>query len=117
MEDTENKGEIREEDTMKILLATDCHLGYEHSTKRRKNQQITITLTLLRQILRRLQFFLFAVQENDSFITFEEILKLALKHDVDLLLLGGDLFHDSKPSQKVILQCMELLKKYALGER
>ncbi|XP_043286064.1 double-strand break repair protein MRE11 [Venturia canescens] len=94
MEDKEmdtSSQELREEDTMKILLATDCHLGYEHSTKR--------------------------LQENDSFITFEEILKLALKHDVDFILLGGDLFHDSKPSQKVVLQCMELLKKYTLGER
>ena len=56
-------------------------------------------------------------QENDSFITFEEILDHAVKNEVDFLLLGGDLFHHSKPSQQIVLKCIELLRKYAMGNR
>lgn len=76
---------------MKILIASDCHLGYEIKTKR--------------------------AQDDDSFTTFNEILELAVTHDVDFVLLGGDLFHDSKPSQKIILKCLKLLKKHCLGDR
>lgn len=38
----------------------------------------------------------------DSFITFEEILANAVKHNVDFVLLGGDLFHDAKPSPNAL---------------
>ncbi|KAF7996016.1 hypothetical protein HCN44_009054 [Aphidius gifuensis] len=76
-----DEGEIstRSKIYMKIAIATDCHLGYEIKAKQ--------------------------AHDNDSFITFEEILELAVQHDVDFVLLGGDLFHDAKPSQKVILEC------------
>ena len=36
---------------------------------------------------------------------------------VDLILLGGDLFHDNKPSRQVLHHTMELLRHYCLGER
>lgn len=42
------------------------------------------------------------VVDNDSFIAFEEILVQARRHDVDFILLGGDLFHDANPSQSAI---------------
>ncbi|KAK0176359.1 hypothetical protein PV328_000504 [Microctonus aethiopoides] len=80
-----------EENTFKILLATDCHLGYEDSTS--KNHR------------------------KDSFTTFEEILQLASRNNVDFILLGGDLFHDCKPPQNVILQCIKMIKQYCLGSR
>ncbi|XP_051169913.1 double-strand break repair protein MRE11 [Leptopilina boulardi] len=79
------------EDTFKILLATDCHLGYERTTKRD--------------------------QLDDSLITFEEILKLAVENEVDFILLGGDLFHETKPPQDIIAKCISLLKKYCMGTR
>ncbi|XP_012285624.1 double-strand break repair protein MRE11 [Orussus abietinus] len=92
MLEEESEGEKRTpEDTFKILIATDCHLGYEQNRKRGN--------------------------ESDSFITFEEILTYAKTHDVDFILLGGDLFHDTKPSQNVVMQCMSLLRKYCLGPR
>lgn len=53
---------------------------------------------------------------DDSFITFEEILKIGLKHEVDFVLLGGDLFHDGKPSVNCYSKCMELLKRYCMGD-
>lgn len=54
---------------------------------------------------------------NDSFVAFEEILQLALEHDVDLILLSGDLFHDARPSSHCLLQCMKLLRKYTFGDK
>ena len=78
------------EDTMRILLATDTHLGYMEKD---------------------------AIRGNDSLVTFEEVLQLARKHDVDFILLGGDLFHDNKPSRRTLHGCISLLRKYCLGDR
>ena len=36
---------------------------------------------------------------------------------VDFVLLGGDLFHDNKPSRQVLTRTMELLRHYCMGER
>ncbi|KAG8136991.1 hypothetical protein E2320_005537 [Naja naja] len=36
---------------------------------------------------------------------------------VDFILLGGDLFHENKPSRKTIYTCLELLRKYCMGDR
>lgn len=44
------------------------------------------------------------VRYNDSMRSFEEVLQLAQKRDVDMILLGGDLFHDNKPSRKIMHQ-------------
>ena len=33
----------------------------------------------------------------------------------DLILLGGDLFHENKPSRRTLQRCMDLLRKYCLG--
>jgi len=54
-------------DTLKILLATDNHVGYLENDP---------------------------IRGNDSFITFEEIFKIAKAREVDFVLLGGDLFHE-----------------------
>ncbi|XP_055840402.1 double-strand break repair protein MRE11-like isoform X2 [Episyrphus balteatus] len=54
---------------------------------------------------------------NDSFITFEEILELAVEKDVDFILLGGNLFHDATPSQNTLNKCFKLLRQYTLGDR
>jgi hypothetical protein len=47
----------------------------------------------------------------------QEILQLAVEHEVDALLLGGDLFHDNKPSRATLQRTMELLSKYVLNDR
>lgn len=60
---------------IRILVATDNHLGYAEKD---------------------------AVRGEDSFTSFEEILELAVSEDVDMILLGGDLFHDSVPSQNAM---------------
>ena len=80
----------QDEDTMRILIATDCHIGYMEKD---------------------------GVRCRDSLTTFEEILQIAKKKDVDFILLGGDLFHDNKPSRSAIHGTMSLLRKYCMGDK
>lgn len=79
-----------DDDVLKILLATDCHLGYMEND---------------------------AERGSDSIVTFEEILKTAVSKEVDFILLGGDLFHENKPSRKVLHDCISLMRKYCMGDR
>ncbi|KAI8314187.1 Double-strand break repair protein mus-23 [Colletotrichum sp. SAR11_240] len=80
--------EFTEADTIRILVATDNHVGYEERDPIRK---------------------------DDSWKTFDEILNIAKAQDVDMVLLGGDLFHDNKPSRKSMYQVMRSLRKNCLG--
>uniref|UniRef100_A0A8C5K759 Double-strand break repair protein n=1 Tax=Jaculus jaculus TaxID=51337 RepID=A0A8C5K759_JACJA len=79
-----------DENTFKILVATDIHLGFMEKD---------------------------AVRGNDTFVTLDEILRLAQENEVDFILLGGDLFHENKPSRKTLHTCLELLRKYCMGDR
>ncbi|KAJ4014263.1 meiotic recombination [Fusarium irregulare] len=80
--------ELSEADTIRILVATDNHVGYEERDPIRK---------------------------DDSWQTFDEILNLARTEDVDMVLLAGDLFHDNKPSRKSLYQVMRTLRQNCLG--
>ena len=51
---------------------------------------------------------------SDSFNTFREILDIALERRVDFVLLGGDLFHDNKPSRNAERRCIEILREKVL---
>ncbi|XP_030555184.1 double-strand break repair protein MRE11 [Drosophila novamexicana] len=75
---------------IRIMVATDNHLGYAEKD---------------------------TVRGEDSFTAFEEILELAVSEDVDMILLGGDLFHDSVPSQNSMYKCIELLRRYTFGDK
>ncbi|KFU83544.1 Double-strand break repair protein MRE11, partial [Chaetura pelagica] len=79
-----------DDDTFKILIATDIHLGYLEKDP---------------------------VRGNDTFVTLNEILDHAHKNEVDFVLLGGDLFHENKPSRKTVHSCLESLRKYCMGDR
>uniref|UniRef100_A0A2K6JWI8 Calcineurin-like phosphoesterase domain-containing protein n=1 Tax=Rhinopithecus bieti TaxID=61621 RepID=A0A2K6JWI8_RHIBE len=57
-----------------------------------------------------------AVRRNDTCVTLDEILKLAQENKVDFILLGGDLFHENKPSKKILHTCLKLLKKCCMGD-
>lgn len=84
-------GESNAEDNIfKILIATDIHLGYAEKDP---------------------------VRGNDSLIAFEEILENAKKHDVDFVLLGGDLYHENKPSRRIMHGSLALLRNYCMGDR
>lgn len=70
-------------DLLRILISTDNHLGY-----------------LERDPIRGM----------DSFAAFEEVLLQARRKDADMVLLGGDVFHDNKPSRRTLHQTLELLR-------
>ncbi|KAI9744852.1 MAG: meiotic recombination [Claussenomyces sp. TS43310] len=77
-------------DTIRILVATDSHVGYEERDPIRK---------------------------DDSWRSFHEVMCLAKSQDVDMVLLAGDLFHDNKPSRKALYQVMRSLRMNCLGEK
>ena len=57
------------------------------------------------------------IRKDDSFIAFEEVLMKATELDVDYVLLGGDLFHENKPSRTTLVKAIEIIKKHCLGDR
>eukprot|EP00756_Hemistasia_phaeocysticola_P045920 Hpha_TRINITY_DN19676_c0_g1::TRINITY_DN19676_c0_g1_i1::g.186118::m.186118/K10865/MRE11; double-strand break repair protein MRE11 len=82
------EGDQSSVNTFRILVATDNHLGaHERETTRR----------------------------DDPFVTFEEILQKAQALDVDLVLLGGDLFDENKPSQATLHRTITMLRRYCMG--
>uniref|UniRef100_A0A182SPC6 Mre11 DNA-binding domain-containing protein n=1 Tax=Anopheles maculatus TaxID=74869 RepID=A0A182SPC6_9DIPT len=89
-ESVSQTGDINPDDTIKILVASDIHLGYNEKDP---------------------------IRGDDSFIAFEEVLQHALENEVDALLLGGDLFHVANPSTNTLDRCFRLLKTYTLGDK
>uniref|UniRef100_A0A146MDQ8 Double-strand break repair protein n=1 Tax=Lygus hesperus TaxID=30085 RepID=A0A146MDQ8_LYGHE len=83
-------GQPRNEDTFRILIATDVHLGVHEKDP---------------------------IRADDSFNTFEEILQTGKKQNVDFILLGGDLFHDSKPSQSCYVKAISLIRENTMGDK
>lgn len=96
MESQDSEEEIKQEveyddrNTIRILVASDIHLGYLETD---------------------------TVRGNDSFVTFEEILEHALDQEVDMVLLGGDLFHINKPSPTTLKKCLQTLRKFVVGDK
>jgi double-strand break repair protein MRE11 len=77
-------------DNIRILVATDSHVGYNETDPTRG---------------------------DDSWRTFDEVMALAKEHDVDMVLHGGDLFHDNKPSRKAMYHVMKAFRKNCLGDK
>eukprot|EP00526_Cylindrotheca_closterium_P004416 CAMPEP_0113627434 /NCGR_PEP_ID=MMETSP0017_2-20120614/14209_1 /TAXON_ID=2856 /ORGANISM="Cylindrotheca closterium" /LENGTH=785 /DNA_ID=CAMNT_0000537691 /DNA_START=23 /DNA_END=2380 /DNA_ORIENTATION=+ /assembly_acc=CAM_ASM_000147 len=78
-----------DEDTIRIMLSTDNHLGYCEGD---------------------------AVRGMDSFAALEEVLWLARHYNADLVLLAGDLFHMNKPSRGTLHKTMDLFRRYCMGD-
>ncbi|CAO2833472.1 unnamed protein product [Amaranthus hypochondriacus] len=75
--------------TLRVLIATDCHLGYLEKDE---------------------------IRRHDSFDSFEEICSIAEEKQVDFILLGGDLFHENKPSRTTLVRAVEILRQYCLND-
>ena len=58
-----------------------------------------------------------SVISYDLISAFDEILQMGRDQEVDFVLLGGDLFHDNRPTRNAEHQCMKILKKHVLGDR
>jgi double-strand break repair protein MRE11 len=77
-------------DTIRILLTTDNHVGYNESDP---------------------------VRGDDAWRTFEEIMDLAKEQDVDMVLQTGDLFHINKPTKKSLYHVMRILRRCCMGDK
>lgn len=75
---------------IKVLLATDNHVGYMERDP---------------------------VRGQDSINTFREILDIAIDNDVDMILLGGDLFHENKPTRASLHQVIASIREKCLGDK
>jgi double-strand break repair protein MRE11 len=87
-EENDFNDETSSDDILKILVTTDNHLGFMEKDPERG---------------------------EDSYIAFEEALQIAEREQVDFILLGGDLFHENKPSRDCLAKCQSLLRKYCFG--
>ena len=100
-------------DTLRILVATDNHLVCDQGTSAKRGLADEHSeLIVVQGVWEKDEF-----RKDDSFIAFEEILKLAQKEEVDLVLLGGDLFHDNKPSRSTIVRAIDILTRYTLSDK
>lgn len=79
-----------EDNAFKILIATDNHIGYLERDP---------------------------IRGQDSFKTFEEILQIAEIEKVDFILLGGDLFHQNRPTRSCLYETMKMLRRHCFGSR
>ncbi|KAG4305225.1 hypothetical protein PORY_001395 [Pneumocystis oryctolagi] len=79
-----------ESSTIRILVSTDNHVGYLEQDP---------------------------IRGNDAHSAFDEVMTQARIHDVDMVILCGDLFHENKPSRKAMYQVMRSLRLNCLGER
>jgi double-strand break repair protein MRE11 len=77
-----------DEDTIRIMVSTDNHLGYAERDPDRG---------------------------MDSFAALEEVMYLAKHYQADMVLLGGDLFHENKPSRQTLHTTMDILRRYTMG--
>lgn len=75
---------------IRILVATDSHVGYNERDP---------------------------VRQHDSWKSFHEAMCLAKEHDVDMILHGGDLFHDNKPSRMAMYHVTQSLRMNCLGDK
>lgn len=76
--------------TLRILVTTDNHVGYNESDP---------------------------VRGDDSWRTFEEIMNVAKEQDVDMVLQSGDLFHINKPTKKSMYHVMRTLRRTCFGDK
>lgn len=77
-------------ETIRILVATDNHVGYNERDP---------------------------IRGDDSWKSFHEIMCLARERDVDMVLLAGDLFHENKPSRKSMYQVMRSIRMNCFGDK
>lgn len=59
-----------------------------------------------------INFYNLPITAEDSYNAFAEALEIARDRDVDFVLLGGDLFHVSRPSASVEHRCIQILRHH-----
>ncbi|KAH3902810.1 related to Double-strand break repair protein MRE11 [Saccharomycodes ludwigii] len=89
-DEIESLGTYPDENTLRILITTDNHVGYNETDP---------------------------IVGDDSWKTFDEILAFAKRYNVDMILQSGDLFHVNKPSKKALYHVMKSLRVNCFGDK
>lgn len=79
----ESAADYVDEETIRIIVSTDNHLGFAENDN---------------------------VRGNDSFAALEEVLYIAKQKNADMVLLAGDLFHHNKPSRRTLIRTMDIFR-------
>jgi len=100
-----------------FLVTTDNHLGYrddDHIRRKQANLDHTLKSLQTKHSFDRniLIFYNQSTTGKDSFMAFEEALRLARDRTVDFILLGGDLFHVNRPSANVEHKCIKIIRQH-----
>lgn len=82
--------DLPDEDTIRILITTDNHVGYNENDP---------------------------IIGDDSWKTFHEVMMIAKDYQVDMILQSGDLFHINKPSKKSLYQVMRSIRLACMGDK
>ncbi|CAN6869501.1 unnamed protein product [Brassica oleracea] len=101
-------------DTLRILVATDCHLGYMEKDEIRRHDSFKAfqEICSIAEDKQVLIFFYPFPCHYFHFFFFPHYFK-----QVDFLLLGGDLFHENKPSRTTLVKAIEILRRHCLNDK
>lgn len=76
---------MTDDTTFKFLITTDNHMGFKEDD---------------------------FIRRKDSYMAFDEALKIARDEDADFVLLGGDLFHMNRPSASIEHKCIKIIRQH-----
>lgn len=82
-------GEKDDANTMRVLLVTDTHLGFQEDDEE---------------------------LGEDSYVALQEALELARAHRADFVLHSGDLFHNNRPSRQCLYRAITILRECCVGD-
>lgn len=101
-------------DTLRILVATDCHLGYMEKDEIRRHDSFKAfqEICSIAEDKQVLIFFILSLATIFISSSFPHYFK-----QVDFLLLGGDLFHENKPSRTTLVKAIEILRRHCLNDK
>ena len=82
-------GERDEANTMRVLLVTDTHLGFQED-----NEELG----------------------EDSYAALQEALEIARASGADFVLHSGDMFHNNRPSRQCLYRAITILRERCVGD-
>lgn len=115
--------------TLRVLVATDCHLGYMEKDEIRRHDSFQAfeeicSIAEQKQVIVKDEHMM--VKAPGYVNCFSFLLKVYFKfsnplptfiwNQVDFILLGGDLFHENKPSRSTLVKTIEILRRYTLND-
>ncbi|CAF2326096.1 unnamed protein product [Brassica napus] len=103
-------------DTLRILVATDCHLGYMEKDEIRRHDSFKAFQEICSIAEDKQVFSFFFILSLATIFSFF-LLFLIIFKQVDFLLLGGDLFHENKPSRTTLVKAIEILRRHCLNDK